>query len=67
MMCVDENHNDTDSPIIFTEWSFVKGNLVKRREFRLDVLLQEHMDEGSYEQLTLFGDNDGMGSAEYWE
>ena len=67
LMCVDENQNDTDSPIIFTEWSFVKGNLVKRRDFRLDVLLQEHMDEGSYDQLTLFGDDGGAGSTEYWE
>lgn len=28
-------------PIIFSEWSFVMGNMVKRRDFRLDELLTE--------------------------
>ena len=36
------------SPIIFTEWSFVTGNQVKRRDFALDELLNGHS-----EQMTL--------------
>lgn len=45
------------SPIVFAEWSFVMGNLVKRRDYRLDVLLKENMDEDSYsDQLSLFAD-----------
>lgn len=36
------------SPIIFAEWSLVTGNMVKRRDFRLDQLL-----EGHQEQMTL--------------
>lgn len=45
------------SPIVFAEWSFVMGNLVKRRDYRLDVLLKENMDEDSYsDQLSLFVD-----------
>lgn len=32
-------------PIIFSEWSFVTGNLVKRRDFRLDVLMKEQGKE----------------------
>jgi hypothetical protein len=29
-------------PIIFAEWSAVNGNLIKRRDFRLDQMLEEH-------------------------
>jgi len=38
-----------DSPIIFAEWSALNGCMMKRRDFRLD-----HMLEGYQEQLTLF-------------
>lgn len=65
LMCVDDKQKDTNEPIIFTEWSFVKDALVKRREFRLDVLLKEHLDEGSYDQLSLFSED--ASSSEYWE
>ncbi|MCF0231368.1 MAG: hypothetical protein HUJ63_03660 [Enterococcus sp.] len=37
-------------PIIFSEWSFVSGDKVKRRDFRLDEML-----EGNQEQMSLFG------------
>ena len=40
LMCVDENQNDTDVPIIFPEWSLLMGTKLKRRDFRLDVLLK---------------------------
>lgn len=39
MMQVDENCNDTKKYITFSEWSFVIGDNVKRRDFRLDQLL----------------------------
>ena len=39
LMCVDENQKDTDTPIIFPEWSLL-GAKLKRRDFRLDVLLK---------------------------
>ncbi len=29
-----------DLPIIFAEWSFIDGALVKRRDFRLDKLIE---------------------------
>ena len=52
MKCVDTLQQDlSDSPIVFPEWSFVSGELVKRRDFRFDVLLQEHKQEI---QLSLF-------------
>lgn len=42
-------------PIVFAEWSFV-GNQVKRRDFRLDVLLKENLDDNCYSELSLFAD-----------
>lgn len=62
MMCVDEEQKDTDFPIIFTEWSFPLNDFrIKRREFRLDVLLKENKEEENYDgQFSLFGD-DAMG------
>lgn len=38
------------TPIIFSEWSFVMGDKVKRRDFRLDMLMQD-------EQPTLLNNN----------
>jgi len=34
--------NSTGEPIIFSEWSLVSGNQIKRRDFRLDQLLEGH-------------------------
>lgn len=49
---VDENQKDTDTPIIFCEWSLVTGNMIKRRDFRLDQLL-----EAKNETPELFSDD----------
>ena len=56
MMCVNENGEDTDKPIIFPEWSFVTGPMLKRRDYRFDVLLKENPDESMYDQFSMFGD-----------
>ena len=60
MRLVDENQEDTDEPIIFSEWSLAMGGKVKRRDFRLDELL-----EGQRQQMSLFGAS-GSPSSE-WE
>lgn len=52
---VDENCNDTDVPIIFSEWSFVTGDKVKRRDFRLDQLLDGGGNSSA--QLSLLSDD----------
>ena len=59
---VGENGEDAEEPIIFSEWSIVTGNKVKRRDFRLDELL-----EGSAHQMqfSLFGSS-GTPTSE-WE
>jgi hypothetical protein len=52
LKAVDGHGCDIDEPIIFSEWSIVSGDKVKRRDFRLDEML-----EGSAEQAQppLFG------------
>lgn len=52
LMCVDENQNDSDLPIIFPEWSLMQGTLVKRRDFRLDVMLKAN-DKPKSGQISL--------------
>ena len=46
---VDKNCEDTEEPIIFAEWTFVTGGMLKRRDFRLDEMLDGHT-----EQMNLF-------------
>ena len=52
LMCVDENQKDTDKPIVFPEWSLL-GTKLKRRDFRLDVMLKAN-DKPKNGQATLF-------------
>lgn len=45
-------------PIIFSEWSLVTGRMMKRRDFRLDVLMNENLDSKNYSvQMSLFEDD----------
>ena len=41
MKQVDELGKDTVMPIIFSEWSIVRGSLIQRKENRLDTLVEE--------------------------
>lgn len=52
LMRVDEEQKDTQTPIIFPEWSFVAGAKLKRRDFRLDVMLKAN-DKPQNGQLSL--------------
>lgn len=46
------------TPIIFAEWSFVGTTTIKRRDYRLDVLLQENNEQENYQQqMALFDDD----------
>ena len=62
LKAVDENGNDTDEPIIFSEWSIVTGDRVKRRDFRLDEMLEGGSGQ---QQVSLFGLSDTPSSE--WE
>lgn len=54
---------DDGEPIIFTEWSMAMGIKVKRRDFRLDEMLEGNVDHG--ETMSLFGSS-GNATTE-WE
>ena len=57
LMCVDENQQDTEEPIIFPEWSMLMGTKLKRRDFRLDVLLKANESPSDKpKQSSLFTD-----------
>ena len=54
---VDAGGHDLGAPIIFSEWTFVTGDLLQRRDFRLDVLLLENPDKDNYStQISLFAE-----------
>ena len=56
---------DTDDPIIFSEWVFTGKSSVKRSDYRLDVLMRENLDEANYQQqMTLFAGDEN--NAENW-
>lgn len=37
--CVDENGNDTEEPIVFSEWAFITGAQIQRKDYTFDELL----------------------------
>lgn len=59
LMCVDENQNDTDNPIVFPEWSLLFGTKLKRRDFRLDVMLKAG-EKPKNKQKSLFNSEDDI-------
>jgi len=60
---VDEDGNDTDEPIIFSEWAFIMGSKMQRKDYRFDKLLageyapkpdtKRKKKEPSYQQMDL--------------
>jgi hypothetical protein len=39
-------------PIIFAEWSLAQGNLIKRRDFRLDQMMEGHNEQMSIDMFV---------------
>ena len=58
LMCVDENQQDTSIPIIFPEWSLMFGTKLKRRDFRLDVMLKAGEKPKNVKQQSMFNRQD---------
>lgn len=55
---VDENGKDTDEPIVFSEWAFITGSQMQRKDYTFDELLNgdgtSRKKGTKKEQLTLF-------------
>lgn len=50
MKCVDEHGNDTDEPIVFSEWAFIMGMNIQRSDYRFDKLLAGDYDAKALEE-----------------
>ena len=60
LMCVDDCQKDIDLPIIFPEWSIIGSTNLKRRDFRLDVLLKVGEKPQQKKQKSLFDDEEDL-------
>lgn len=60
LMCVDENGQDTDVPIVFPEWSLMMGTKMKRRDFRLDVLLKANEKPQKKKQASFLEETENI-------
>ena len=62
-MCVDENGVDTEEPIVFSEWAFVKDGIqMQRKDYTFDELVngkQAKKQSQKEDQMMLFGDEEG--------
>ena len=58
MMCVDENQQDTEDYIVFSEFTIARPYILKHCEYRLDVLLKAN--EKPTEQRKLITDSDDI-------
>ena len=56
LKCVDETGNDTDEPIIFSEWAFITGSMLQRSDYTFAELLEDESP-----QLSLLNSNNGEG------
>ena len=62
---VDAAGQDTEAPIIFSEWVFTGRSSVRRSDYRLDVLMGENRDARNYNtQISLF-DAEGDGAVDW--
>jgi len=55
---VDENGNDTEEPIIFSEWAFIMGDKIQRRDFRFDKLLAGDYEPKAKKRRKKSADNE---------
>ena len=71
---VDEEGNDTEEPIVFSEWAFIMGDKMQRKDFRFDKLLAGDYEPGAEKkrrkkketegQMSLFTDQEEKPSDE---
>lgn len=62
LLCVDENGQDTKKPIVFSEWSFVMGDKLQRKDYTFAELLAASDLEDKIRrtgQMSMFADENG--------
>ena len=60
LRCVDENCNDTEEPIVFSEWAFITGFNIQRSDYTFDELVNRDIDKKD-KQMSLDEEDDGEG------
>lgn len=63
LRCVDENQEDTDEPIVFSEWSFPRNDaFIYRKDYTFDELVNaDEKREQKDEQMSFFGGDEAPG------
>jgi len=60
LMCVDENGQDTAEPIVFSEWAFITGDQMQRKDYTFEELVNADQPikrkKETEEQLSMFGE-----------
>lgn len=54
LKCVDENGNDTDYPIVFSEWAFITGSQLQRCDYTFADLLAQDDKKQKTKQESMF-------------
>ncbi len=56
LLCVDEHGKDTAEPIVFSEWAFITGTQLQRKDYTFDELVNDDGDrekKGKKQRLTM--------------
>ena len=61
LKCVDENGNDTDEPIVFSEWAFITGSQMQRQDYTFAHLLEMNDEKKTAKQLSAFDEKEEEG------
>ena len=56
---VDENGNETNEPIIFSEWAFITGFQMQRKDYTFAHILKMNDNVETYTQQSLFEEDEG--------
>ena len=54
LLCVDENGNDTQEPIVFSEWAFITGSQMQRCDYTFAELFAEGDKGPKQKQQSMF-------------
>jgi hypothetical protein len=57
--CADDNGNDIDEPIIFSEWAFVTGPKMQRKDYTFEALMQRDETVQYEKKVDLLGEDEG--------
>ncbi len=62
LKCVDENGNETDEPIVFSEWAFITGFQMQRQDYTFAHLLEMNSEEKqTKKQQSMFDEKQDEG------